>query len=182
MQAYDLRAPPILIRPSVSVFGGYTDNPRDTPSKLSDVYTRLGGNTAISVDTVRLQGQLSGGISYQKFARATDQDTLNANLLAYGLGTVVRDHIFIDGRAAIMIDYRLLKRAKAESHLLEGRDDCVSFDIDGGMRGRVQPPVPSRTIQMETEVPGAPRNRSTASESGMLSVLSSPMRTMRSIR
>ena len=43
----------------------------------------------------------------------------------------------IDGRAAIMIDYRLLKEATVESHLLEGRDDCISFDIDGGMRGRI---------------------------------------------
>lgn len=101
VQAYNLRAPPILIQPLVSVFGGYTDNPNSTPNGFSDVYTRVYGNTAISVDTVRLQGQLVGGLNYLKYARATDQDRLDVNLLAYGLGTVVQDHIFIDGRAAI---------------------------------------------------------------------------------
>jgi uncharacterized protein (PEP-CTERM system associated) len=101
VQAYDLRAPPILIRSSLSAFLGYTDNPRSTPGNFSDALARLGGNTAISVDTVRLQGQLSGGLNYLKYARATDQDTLNVNLLAYGLGTVVQDHLFIDARAAI---------------------------------------------------------------------------------
>jgi len=50
---------------------------------------------------VRLQGQLTSSLDYQKYARATDLDTLNANLLGYGLGTVVRDHVFVDGRAAI---------------------------------------------------------------------------------
>jgi uncharacterized protein (PEP-CTERM system associated) len=101
VQAFDRRAPPILIRPTVSITGGYTDNPRSTPEKLSDVFTRLRGDTAISFDTVRLQGQLSGGIDYLKYARATNQNRLNANLLSYGLGTVVQDHIFIDARAAI---------------------------------------------------------------------------------
>ena len=50
---------------------------------------------------MRLQGQLSGGINYHKYTRASDQDQLNGNLLAYGLGTVVQDHIFIDARAAM---------------------------------------------------------------------------------
>lgn len=41
------------------------------------------------------------------------------------------------GRRAIAIDYRLLTRAAVESEMVAGRDDCISFDIDGGMRGRV---------------------------------------------
>lgn len=101
IQANDLRAPPILIKPSLSLFAGYTDNPRGTPSTLSDVFTRLNAGTAMSFDSVRLQGQLNGSINYQKYARATEQDTLNANLLAFGLGTLVRDHLFIDGRAEV---------------------------------------------------------------------------------
>ena len=43
----------------------------------------------------------------------------------------------VDRRAAIMIDYRLLKEAAVESHLVEGRDDCVSFNVEGGMQGRL---------------------------------------------
>ena len=74
VQAYDLRAPAILIQPSVSVFGGYTDNPRGTPNNFSDAFGQFGGAAAVSVDTVRLQGQLNGSLDYLKYARATDQD------------------------------------------------------------------------------------------------------------
>ena len=44
VQAYDIRAPWILVRPAVSVFAGYTDNPRSTPGSgnniISDAYGR----------------------------------------------------------------------------------------------------------------------------------------------
>jgi hypothetical protein len=43
----------------------------------------------------------------------------------------------VDRRAAILIDYRLLKTPTVESKLIDGRDDCVSFDLEGGMRGRL---------------------------------------------
>jgi hypothetical protein len=101
IQAGNLRAPPILISPLAHISQTYTDNPRGTPGTLSDTITRFGGGTLISYDTVHLQGQLTGSLDYQKYARATDQDTLNVNLLGYGLGTIVRDHVLVDGRAAI---------------------------------------------------------------------------------
>jgi uncharacterized protein (PEP-CTERM system associated) len=101
VQAYDPRAPWILIRPTASLSVGYTDNPHSAPQGFSDEFARLRGGTAISVDTVRLQGQFNGTLDYQKFVRASDQDRLNVNLLAYGLGTVVQDHVFVDTRAAI---------------------------------------------------------------------------------
>lgn len=43
----------------------------------------------------------------------------------------------LDDRAAVMVDYRLLKKASVESSMIEGRDDCVSFNVEGGMRGRL---------------------------------------------
>ena len=43
----------------------------------------------------------------------------------------------IDRRAAIRIDFKLLKRATVDSKLVEGRDDCISFNVEGGMRGRI---------------------------------------------
>jgi uncharacterized protein (PEP-CTERM system associated) len=101
VQIYDLRAPPVLIQPSISAFAGFTDNARSIPSGSPDGFGRLLGSTAISVDTVRLQGQFSGALNYQKFLHNSDQDRLDANLLAYGLGTVVRDHLFVDARAVI---------------------------------------------------------------------------------
>ncbi len=101
VQAGNNRAPPILIVPRATLSEGYTDNPRNTANTLSDSLTHLNGGTAISVDSVRLQGQLNGSIDYQKYARATDLDALNVNLLGYGLGTIVPEHLFIDGRATM---------------------------------------------------------------------------------
>lgn len=101
VQSYDSRAPWILIRPTISAFAGVTDNARDLPQGSWDGLGRVSGTTAISVDTVRLQGQLSGGVNYQRYLRNSDQNQLNANLLAYGLGTVVQDHLFIDARAGM---------------------------------------------------------------------------------
>jgi hypothetical protein len=43
----------------------------------------------------------------------------------------------VDRRAAIMVDYRLLTRVIVDSRMIEGRDDCVSFNVEGGMRGRI---------------------------------------------
>jgi hypothetical protein len=43
----------------------------------------------------------------------------------------------LDGRVAIMIDYQLLQAASVESQIVEGRDDCVSFELEGGLRGRL---------------------------------------------
>ena len=120
-QAYDLRAPPIVVRSAVSVSGGYTDNPNNTPQKSPTAYARLGGSTVISVDTVRLQGQLSGGINYVNYARDTNQDSLNANLAAFGLGTVVQDHIFIDGRAAITQSHKTVDSASPDRSLSRDR-------------------------------------------------------------
>lgn len=101
VQQLDPRAPPVIIIPSVTLGEGYTDNPRNTPSTLSDSVSRFGGAALASVDTVRLQGQLNGSINYYKYARAPDEDKLSANMFGYGLGTVVRDHVFVDARAAI---------------------------------------------------------------------------------
>jgi hypothetical protein len=43
----------------------------------------------------------------------------------------------LDDRFAIMVDYRFLKKAEVSSSLVEGRDDCLSYEVDGGMRGRL---------------------------------------------
>jgi len=43
----------------------------------------------------------------------------------------------LDGRAAIVVDYQLLEAARADARMVEGRDDCVSFNVEGGLRGRI---------------------------------------------
>jgi hypothetical protein len=42
-----------------------------------------------------------------------------------------------DGRAALLVDYRMKARATVEVELIENNERCISFDIDGGMRGRI---------------------------------------------
>ena len=42
-----------------------------------------------------------------------------------------------DNRNAVLIDYWLIAKASVESWMVEGREDCVSFDINGGTRGRI---------------------------------------------
>lgn len=43
----------------------------------------------------------------------------------------------LDGRDAVMIDYRLLTEVSVESQTVNGRDDCISFKLEGGLRGRL---------------------------------------------
>ena len=101
VQANDLRAPPVIIRSSIGLGVGYTDNPGNAPNTFSDFLIHPNGTTTVSFDTVRLQGQATGTVDYQKFARANEFDALNADLLAFGLGTIVQDHVFVDSRAEI---------------------------------------------------------------------------------
>jgi hypothetical protein len=44
---------------------------------------------------------------------------------------------FVDRRRAVMIDYRLMRAMSVETSMIEGRDDCISFNLEGGMRGRI---------------------------------------------
>src|SRR5262245_29259694 len=43
----------------------------------------------------------------------------------------------LDDRFAVMVDYKFRKKAEVSSSLVEGRDDCLSYEVDGGMRGRL---------------------------------------------
>jgi hypothetical protein len=43
----------------------------------------------------------------------------------------------LDDRNALIIDYRSVKKAAVTSSAVEGRDDCISYEVDGGMRGRL---------------------------------------------
>jgi len=43
----------------------------------------------------------------------------------------------LDGRDAVVINFREIQKPTVEVSLVDGKEDCVSFDIDGGMRGRI---------------------------------------------
>jgi hypothetical protein len=43
----------------------------------------------------------------------------------------------VDRREAIVISYREIRKPTVDVSLVEDNEDCVSFDIEGGMRGRI---------------------------------------------
>jgi len=43
----------------------------------------------------------------------------------------------IDNRAVIMVDYRMVDKPSVTVELVNGNENCVSWSLDGGLRGRV---------------------------------------------
>ena len=43
----------------------------------------------------------------------------------------------LDGRSVVMLDYKELKKVTVDVKEVEGNEDCVSYDLDGGMAGRI---------------------------------------------
>lgn len=43
----------------------------------------------------------------------------------------------VDDRAAILLDYRMVDKPSVTSELVNGNEECISFSVDGGMRGRL---------------------------------------------
>lgn len=101
IQAGDDRAPAYIITPSIGVSTGFDDNPRQTSSRFADSVSELSPGLIVSADSPHLQGVLSSSLTYLKYARATDQDSLTATGSGYGLATISPDHLYIDGRASL---------------------------------------------------------------------------------
>ena len=43
----------------------------------------------------------------------------------------------LKGRDAVMLDFVEKARARVASQLVAGKDDCISYTVDGGSRGRI---------------------------------------------
>jgi hypothetical protein len=43
----------------------------------------------------------------------------------------------LDRREALVIDYRMNARPTVEVSMVEGKDDCISFEVNGGIHGRL---------------------------------------------
>ena len=43
----------------------------------------------------------------------------------------------VDGRAAIVIEFRQVEKVRVDVREVEGNEDCISYDMTGGLRGRV---------------------------------------------
>jgi hypothetical protein len=102
LQQNDPSAPAILIQPRVTIGAALTDNARQTSTgRTADIEARLIPGLSISADTPRLQGLLQGQFEYDKYAIASDQDQLFANLFATGLVTAVPNYLFVDLNSAV---------------------------------------------------------------------------------
>jgi hypothetical protein len=75
----------------------------------------------------------------------------------------------IDGRTAILVDFHEKRSIEVtDVHVLETNDDCISYNIEGGMRGRVWVDAESHDVlrmdhhlggQVDVELPRQLRNR-----------------------
>ena len=43
----------------------------------------------------------------------------------------------VDTRAAILVDYRMVQKPSVTVELVDNNEDCLSYSIEGGMRGRI---------------------------------------------
>lgn len=43
----------------------------------------------------------------------------------------------VDNRAAILIDYRMVEKPSVTVAMVNGKEDCISYALDGGMKGRI---------------------------------------------
>jgi hypothetical protein len=43
----------------------------------------------------------------------------------------------VDRRAAIVVEYREIRKPTVDVSLIKDNEDCISFDIEGGMRGKI---------------------------------------------
>jgi hypothetical protein len=61
----------------------------------------------------------------------------------------------LDGRQALVVDYELRKRPTVKVSEVEGQEDCISFDVDGGFRGRIWlDPVTHEVMRLDQSLIG----------------------------
>lgn len=77
----------------------------------------------------------------------------------------------LDGRPAIILTYTNTARRTVEVSMVEGRDDCISFEVEGGQRGRLWlDPDTYEVMRMDQTLGGLvdiPMPRKVAGRAGM---------------
>src|SRR5216684_3132153 len=102
VQAAEVRAPAFLIQPNIGIVEDLSDNVLNAHAGAKAAsLTRPSAGLSISADTVHLQALMNTSLEYDKYYPVVIPDRLNVNLTAYGLGTVVPEVFFVDGRAAV---------------------------------------------------------------------------------
>lgn len=92
---------------------------------------------------LRVNGHEPREKDYEACTTPEQQDT-EPQPLSMLLAGQRRDYVFslgkpakVDGRLALVVDYQLKRPVKVDVSEVEGQEDCISFDVDGGFRGRI---------------------------------------------
>ena len=92
---------------------------------------------------LRVNGHQPRKNDYQACTTPEQQDT-ETQPLSMLLAEQRSDYTFalgkpakVDGRLAIVVEYQLRRPVKVAVSEVEGQEDCISFDVDGGFRGRI---------------------------------------------
>ena len=75
---------------------------------------------------------------------APEQQSSETQPLSMLLPGQRKDYVFslaspgkIDGRPVLVVNYRLTTKTTVDVKEIEGKDDCISYDVDGGLRGKI---------------------------------------------
>jgi hypothetical protein len=92
---------------------------------------------------LRVNGHLPRKNDYGACTTPEQQDS-ETQPLSMLLEDQRRDYVFalakparVDGRVMLVVDYRLQRPVKVAVEEVEGQEDCISYDVDGGFRGRL---------------------------------------------
>jgi hypothetical protein len=97
LQLYDPNAPAVVIQPFATIGETFYDNVFFTANnRKAAAETSLSPGAAVSVDTPRFTGVLSGSASGNLYIPTSSLDQITANLFGQGTGTVVPDRLFVD--------------------------------------------------------------------------------------
>jgi hypothetical protein len=120
---------------------------RTVESELRLSWTPEAGEASLEAQSLRQVLRVNGRTPREDDRRnctEPEQQTSEPQPLALLLSAKRGDYEFklagrdrIDNRDAILVDYKLLKKVSVESEMVEGRDDCISFNVEGGKRGRL---------------------------------------------
>lgn len=137
------------------------------------------GDGATEAQTLRLVHKVNGRkprTNDRNNCTTPEQHDTETQVLSMLLPTQHGDYVWklagrgkIDGRMAILLDFHEKQTlAVTDVRVLESNDDCISYNIEGGMRGRVWVDAESYDVlrmdhhlggQVEVELPRRLRNR-----------------------
>jgi hypothetical protein len=185
VEEFFTRAASLVVNEHVYVqplsFGLSGDGPgRSIESELRLSWTPgADGDGATEAQTLRLVHKVNGRkprTNDRNNCTTPEQHDTETQVLSMLLPTQHGDYLWklagrgdIDGRAAILLDFQEKQTiAVTDVRVLENNDDCISYNIEGGMRGRIWVDAESYDVlrmdhhlggQVEVELPRRLRNR-----------------------